>query len=81
MGLARVRCDIEWPFGCMLLDMCSCRRAPLSTAFDKSASNVVRKLKARNFGAILDFVHVLLMGVVLIKLLTVSESSEALESS
>ncbi len=53
----------------------------MSTAFDKSAVTVVRKLKARMFGAILDFVHVLVMGVVLFKLLIVSESSEALEPS
>jgi hypothetical protein len=66
----------------MQLGMCSYRRAPLSTAFDKSALTVLRKLKAQNFGAILDhFVHALLMGVVLFKLLTVSESSEAREPS
>ncbi len=58
----------------------------MSTAFDKSALTVIRKLKPQGpkFGAILDFVHVLLMGVavvVLFKLLTVSESSEALEPS
>jgi hypothetical protein len=39
IGLARERCDIKWPFECMQLDMCSCRRAP---AFDKSALTVVR---------------------------------------
>jgi hypothetical protein len=60
----------------MLLDMCSCRRAPLSTAFDKSALTVIRKLKAQNFGTILDFVPVLLVGVVLFKILTASESCE-----
>jgi len=39
IGLARERCDINWPFECMQLDMCSCRWAP---AFDKSALSVVR---------------------------------------
>ncbi len=53
----------------------------MSTALDKSALTVVRKLKARNFGTILDFVPVLLMGVVLFKLMTASESCEAMLSS
>ncbi len=64
IGLARepwgiikrdLRCDMIGLSSAMQIDMCSCRRAPLSTALNKSALT-----KARNFGTILDFMDVVL---------------------
>ena len=58
----------------------------MSIAFDETALKVNRKLKARNFGTIFDFVPVLLMGVagVLFKLhtaaITASEQSDSSEA-
>ncbi len=90
IGLAReprgiikrdLRFDIKWPFECHAVSYVLMQEGSLSTAFYKSALAIIQKLKARNFGTILDFVPVLLRGIVLFKLLTASESCEAMVSS